>query len=782
MLAVAGLAGWLAFERWYANTLAASRQRVAQGEFAAALPDLRWLAWWRPGHAEVAYQLGLCERAAGRLDAAFAAWSRVPRNAPEYPLAALERARTEVDHGRFEPAEQMLREALGQRESAGTATLRHELIQLLYREGRLDEAGPLLEKGWEAAWREAGPSSPQALELLHAHRALDLEAYPVARVQEELDAAGRLAPDDPRVWLGRARLATRNGDLTEARSWLDRCLAAGDPDPPVWRAAIDLAIAADDLPLLARAAAELTTADLNPDQLDLLRIWSASRRADQAAEIAALDAALERNPANPAAIERRAELAAAAKDVRRSDELRRKKTRLDQTLRAYTHSLGPSANDPARTLELADQAEQLGRNFEARAFLLRIRGRNASRFDSARLDRLARTPTPAPSQPLTAAIGPLPGISNTPASDSSQPGLRVVDVAESAQVRFAFQNSETPQRQLPETMSGGVALLDFDGDGLLDLYAVQGGAFPPNTDDKTPSDRLFRNRETAPSEDVSDKSLIAKLVRGYGIGVAVADYNNDGHPDLFLTRWRKYQLLRNKGDGTFEDLTKPAGLDGDKDWPTSAAFADLDNDGDLDLYVCHYVVWNESNPRICRGEYPGNPDAPQYCAPHLLPHAVDHLFRNDAGRFVDVTREAGITDPDGRGLGVVATDLDDDGKVDLFVANDGTANFLFRNLGGFRFEEVAVTAGVAASAEGGYQAGMGVACGDVDGDGRLDLVVTNFYGESTSLYRSVGPGLFVDQSARSGLRAATRYRLGFGTALATSITTAGSTSSPPTGT
>src|SRR5262249_35121470 len=163
--------------------------------------------------------------------------------------------------------------------------------------------------------------------------------------------------------------------------------------------------------------------------------------------------------------------------------------------------------------------------------------------------------------------------------------------------------------------------------------------------------------------------------------VAVGDYDNDGWPDLFVTRFGAYALLHNRGDGTFEEATEAAGLGGPRDWPTSAAFADLDRDGDLDLYVCHYLGWDPNNPPICRHPKPG---APFDCEPNTLSHCRDHVFRNDAGRFVDATDAAGIVDRDGRGLGVVAADLDDDGLVDLFVANDMTANYFFRNRGGFR--------------------------------------------------------------------------------------------------
>ena len=208
-------------------------------------------------------------------------------------------------------------------------------------------------------------------------------------------------------------------------------------------------------------------------------------------------------------------------------------------------------------------------------------------------------------------------------------------------------------------------------------------------------------------------------------------------------------------------MTDRAGLGGDRDWPTSAAFADLDGDGDLDLYVCHYMKWDERETRTCAD--PNDPTVYR-CLPLDFEALPDHLFRNDGGRFVDVTAEAGIVDRDGRGLGVVAADLDEDGRVDLFVANDMTANLFFRNLGGMRFEESGLAAGLAGNATGAYQAGMGVACGDLDGDGRLDLAVTNFYNESTTFFRNFGQGFFGDQTAAIGLAGPSRYVLGFGIA------------------
>jgi hypothetical protein len=328
---------------------------------------------------------------------------------------------------------------------------------------------------------------------------------------------------------------------------------------------------------------------------------------------------------------------------------------------------------------------------------------------------------------------------------------------------FRFDHGPSEKHQLPETMSGGVALLDFDGDGRLDVYALQGGPFPPRGCPPPFGDRLFRNIDNGRFCDITSASGLAALPGGYGHGVAVGDYDNDGRPDLFVTRWRSYALYRNLGGGRFQEVTAQAGLGGEHDWPTSAAWADFDNDGDLDLYVCHYLKWDVENPTLC--EYPKrSKPGYMYCGPLAFPALPDHVFRNDGGRFIDVTADAGIVDRDGRGLGVIAADLDDDGKVDVFVANDLSANHFFRNKGGFRFSEQATEAGVAASAEGGHLAGMGTTWGDLDGDGRLDLAVTNFFNEATTLYHNHGGGLFSDRSPATGLAAATRQFLGFGLA------------------
>ncbi|MFO0908184.1 MAG: CRTAC1 family protein [Isosphaeraceae bacterium] len=304
-------------------------------------------------------------------------------------------------------------------------------------------------------------------------------------------------------------------------------------------------------------------------------------------------------------------------------------------------------------------------------------------------------------------------------------------------------------------------MLDFDGDGWLDVYCVQGGKFPPDPRDTTCGDRLYHNKGNGTFEDVTEASGLTRFARGYGHGMTVGDIDNDGRPDLFITRWGAYALYRNLGQGRFEDVTERWGLGGDRDWPTSAALADLDGDGDLDLYVCHYFRWNAAELASCYD--PANPSVYR-CSPRDFPSLPDHLFRNDGDHFTDVSEAAGIKagDQDGRGFGVVASDLDEDGRLDLFVTNDMSANFLWRNLGGLHFEEIAHEAGVAGNASGGYQAGMGVASDDFDGDGRPDIAVTNFYNESTTFFQNLGGGRFADHTQAIGLAAPTRFLLGFG--------------------
>jgi tetratricopeptide (TPR) repeat protein len=763
---------------WYRSNLAEAQRAVAAGRFAAAQARLARLAAWWPGQAEVELLLGVCEQGTGRTGAAVAAWSRIPPASPLAEEAALKRGEAEMDRGRLAEAEAVFQAALT-RPGPRSVEVRHDLMQLFWQQGRLDEARRLIEQNWEAYRRTAGPDSSPAVSYLRAHLSLDLEVYSIDRVQVLLDAAAAAAPTDHRVGLARANLAIRCGKFDEAQRWLEPYLASRTDDPIVWTTALELALADDRLDLAASAVGHLTTAQLPPDRVVHTRAWFAARRGDRELERTILEGYLTRQPGDTVAIERLAQLEICTGRTARASEFRQRKAKLDRARRVYASKVASDFRAHAR--ELGALAETLGRWFEARAFLAIVVKQHPdddhARALLARLESAQRDPhSGLPPARLSEVVGTLPTVPVASAGPRGNTAATVtfLDIAGAAGLRFAFENGRSPSRQLPETMSGGVALLDYDGDGWLDVYAVQGGPFPPGGTASravdaaqqdarvTFGDRLFRNKGDGTFEDVTSCTGLAAFSGGYGHGVAAGDIDNDGRPDLFVTRFGSYALFRNRGDGTFEDATRRWGLSGYRDWPTSAAFADFDGDGDLDLYVCHYVAWEPRNPRIC-GNASGGPIS--YCVPHLLEPVPDHVFRNEGGRFHEVTADAGFTDPDGRGLGVLAADLDDDGRVDVFVANDGTANFWFRNLGGFRFEERGLSAGLSANAEGGYQAGMGVACGDLDGDGRFDLVVTNFYGESSSFFRNLGDGLFGDHTTQIGLREATRYLLGFGTAL-----------------
>jgi tetratricopeptide (TPR) repeat protein len=754
-LVLAVPAGWFALDAWrYRSELAAARAEVARGDYSRARTRLAELARRWPADAAVEHGLGICEQAAGRLEDALDAWSKVPAGTPEAPIAALERAKLAIQLGGYRWAEDSLCLAWADGEPETRDQAYTQLGWLLQIEGRHRDVRRLIER--------AGDLSAWALRTFWL---LDAEPAQVEVIRRTLDQAKKQPRADDRLWLAEANLALRRGDLDGADRWLAKCEQAGPDDPVTAQVRLDWSVAAGRPDRAAEALEILGPSNPVPAEIPALAAWFARRRGDAAAEHAALEALLEQQPAEIEAVERLAELEFLRGKPERMAELRRRKAELDAIKERYRRLVahGDPAADSAETARLA---ESLGRRYEARGWARWwLRQAPADRDAQTLLDRLAveKPPRMTPAEAFAALMDLAKSFTTAAASAAGKTDrgpIRFDDLAAASGLHFIYDNGRSPQRQLPETMSGGLGLLDYDGDGWLDVYVVQGGRFPPGADAK--GDRLFRNRGDGTFEDATERAGIAALPQGYGHGVAVGDYDNDGDPDLFVTRWRSYALYRNEG-GRFSDATARAGLGGDRDWPTSAAFADLDGDGDLDLYVCHYLAWDAENPRECPRK---DTNERNYCTPAEQPSLPDHVFRNDGGRFVDVSESAGITlaDTDGRGLGVLAAQLDEDMKIDLYVANDMSANFLFQNQGGWKFAEVAHASGTAGSAEGGYQAGMGIGCGDADGDGRPDLVVTNFFGEGTTLYRNLGGGLFIDRASEAGLRLASRYRLGFGTA------------------
>jgi hypothetical protein len=336
------------------------------------------------------------------------------------------------------------------------------------------------------------------------------------------------------------------------------------------------------------------------------------------------------------------------------------------------------------------------------------------------------------------------------------------DVANTSGLSFEHESGHSGRYLMPEIMGGGVALFDMDNDGDLDAYLVQSGYTldsPPAKPADIPPNRLYRNRGDGTFDDVTIGSGADLRGRGYGMGVATGDYDNDGDVDLHVTNVGPNVLLRNDGGGRFTDVTPQAGV-GDPGWGTSAAFVDIDRDGDLDLFVCNYLDWSPHRELDC--SLPGGAD---YCSPKSYKAPVpDVLYRNNGdATFTDISQSAGIRAAVGTGLGVVCGDLNDDGLVDLFVANDGMSNHLWINIDGTRFEDRALAMGCAVDMQGIRKAGMGVTMADIDDDLDIDMLVCNMNAETDSLYRNHGE-YFQDATAELGLAGATKVFTRFGVA------------------
>ena len=338
----------------------------------------------------------------------------------------------------------------------------------------------------------------------------------------------------------------------------------------------------------------------------------------------------------------------------------------------------------------------------------------------------------------------------------ADPSLPFSDRTRAMGIDFLHQNGASARKHLVETMGSGCALLDYDGDGRLDVFLINGGRTPDSPPFDPRPHALYRNLGGGRLQEVTPEAGL-EAPAAYGMGVAVGDYDNDGDPDLYLTSFGPNRLYRNNGDGTFSDVTRGAGVAGDE-WSSSAAFFDYDGDGAADLYVVNYLdATFERNPPC---EMKG---IRAYCHPRHYAGVADRLYRNlGGGRFRDVSRSSGILNPRGKGLGVVAADFDQDGWVDLYVANDSVRNFLFRNNGDGTFADVTLLSGTGYNSQARAEAGMGVDAADYDGDRLLDIVVTNYDLETNALYRYQGNWLFGDERWRSGLARKDRFLLGFG--------------------
>jgi len=347
-----------------------------------------------------------------------------------------------------------------------------------------------------------------------------------------------------------------------------------------------------------------------------------------------------------------------------------------------------------------------------------------------------------------------------PTASTPSPAIVFRDIATAAGLNVTHINGASPDKYFAEIMGSCGLFFDFDDDGWIDIFIVDGGSIADPKVAARARHRLYRNRHNGTFEDVTSQSGIRH--RAYGMGTCAGDYDNDGAVDLYITNYGANALYRNMGHGRFAEVPGAGGA-GTALWSTSCAFTDIDRDGFLDLFVTNYVQAEKTNNKFCGKRSPVMLRG--YCHPLAYDPSPNVLYRNTGnGTFVDISVKAGIAGLRGNGLGVAVTDINDDGWPDVFVANDGKPNFLFRNTGKGTFEDVGLVAGVSLAADAKPRAGMGTAFGDFDGDGRLDLVVTNHEFEMHSLFRNLGGGVFTDVTLESGLGPLTLPYVGFGVA------------------
>lgn len=705
---------------------------------------------------------------AGREREAIAFYERVPDDAGREKVVALGAAGDlYLALGRTAEAERCFREVLNR--DPGQIEAHRRLAALLVAHGRRWESAPHL---FELVRRRQ--YSIHDLALL-----ANLES--LYELDEELERQLAAVPDDPRPLLGKARIALFKQQFREAEEFLAPILAGY---PAHLEAQISLGKClverASEDEFLRWHAGLPADAKNHPDLWAVHGRWAQDRGQNDVA-VRCYWEAVKRNANHLKANYQLAQLLIAAG----RDQLAAPFLRRAELLELYVVTVNPIRFNGVEVefntlLKAAKLAEELGRPWEAWAWhnaAVAFRpGFATAERERVRIQKTLTNDTPQVLRSANPALSadlssyPLPdwGIDGTkPPSRSGPPQtsskLAFRDEAEAAGIPFQYENGGKVEGgiQLHQTLGGGIGVIDYDLDGWPDLHLVQGGTWP--ADENTSVDCLYRNLGTGRFKDVTAFAGVDN--NGFGQGVAVGDVDGDGFPDLYVANIGENRLYPNNGDGTFREISRSANLAGSH-WTTSVLIADLNGDALPDIYEAAYIADPRAFHQLC---YNREHDLYRSCPPNRFAAEHDRLHLNlGDGMFEDISSEAGILAPDGRGLGLVAADLRGVGRLDLLVANDMTANFFFLNKTmspgtAPRFEDQGYFSGLALDFDGATQASMGIAADDFDGDGLLDFFVTNFYNESNTLYVQQRPGLFIDATRQAGLREPSLPLLGFGT-------------------